>query len=42
MRQPRRYSNPPIEEAVCEFRFLPAEEWDLTMPGRLQSEIGDE
>ncbi len=29
----RRYRNPPIEEALCEFQFVPGPEWDLTMPG---------
>jgi uncharacterized protein (TIGR04255 family) len=28
-----RYRNPPIVEVVCEFRFVPAEPWDLTIPG---------
>jgi len=35
------YDNPPIQEAVCEFTFVPAEdnpEWDLTIPGKLQVE----
>ena len=40
MNQRRRYNRPPIEEAVCEFRFQPGEEWNLTIPGKLQSEIG--
>ena len=39
MSKRRRYKSPPIEEAVCEFRFLPSEEWDLTIPGKLQAEI---
>jgi uncharacterized protein (TIGR04255 family) len=33
------YKNPPIQEAVCEFTFVPLQgepEWDLTLPGRLQ------
>ncbi|RJO63687.1 MAG: TIGR04255 family protein [Myxococcales bacterium] len=33
----RRYKNPPIEEALCEFRFAPGQEWDLTMPGKLHN-----
>lgn len=33
----RRYRNPPIEEALCEFYFDPSEEWDLTIPGKLRS-----
>lgn len=31
----RRYKNPPIEEAVCDFQFAPGTDWDPTMPGRL-------
>ena len=33
------YKNPPIQEAVCEFTFVPLAgdpEWDLTLPGKLQ------
>lgn len=40
--QRRRYKNPPIDEALCEFRFLPDQDWDLTIPGRLHGELGDE
>lgn len=29
------YKNPPIEEALVEFRFVPRQEWDLTIPGKL-------
>ena len=39
MSQRRRYKNPPIEEAVCEFRFRPGDEWNLTIPGKLQAKI---
>jgi uncharacterized protein (TIGR04255 family) len=28
-----KYGNPPIVEVVVEFRFVPAELWDLTVPG---------
>ena len=35
-----RYRSPPIEEAVCEFRFQPSDEWNLTIPGKLQTTIG--
>ena len=38
----RRYKNPPIEEALCELRFVPGQEWDLTIPGKLQTQLGDE
>jgi uncharacterized protein (TIGR04255 family) len=33
------YANAPIQEAVCEFQFVPLQgnpEWDLTLPGKLQ------
>ena len=42
MKQHRRYKNPPIEEALCEFRFAPAPDWDLTIPSKLQAALGDE
>ncbi len=42
MHQHRRYKNPPIEEALCEFRFKPGQDWDFTIPGKLQTEFGDE
>lgn len=35
----REYKNPPIEEALCEIRFVPGSEWDLTMPGRFYEEV---
>ena len=37
-----RYKNPPIEEALCEFRFQSGTSWDLTIPGKLQAALGDE
>ena len=42
MQDRRRYKNPPIEEALCELRFKPGRAWDLTIPGRLQAELGGE
>ena len=42
MQRRRRYKNPPIEEALCEFRFQPDQDWDLTIPGKLHVELGDE
>jgi len=39
MNQRYRYKNPPIVEALCEFRFRPGREWDLTIPGKLQTAI---
>jgi uncharacterized protein (TIGR04255 family) len=41
MAKRRRYKNPPIEEAVCEFRFTPGPEWDLTIPGKLHAVVRD-
>ncbi len=41
MAERRRYRNPPVEEALCEFRFDPSQEWDLTIPGKLQAALGD-
>ncbi len=38
----RRYSNPPIIEALCEFHFKPGLDWNLTMPGKLHTELGDD
>ena len=38
----RRYRNPPIDEAVCEFHFRPGPEWDLTIPGKLHSVLASE
>lgn len=34
--------NPPLVEAVCEFRFDPSDEWDWTVPGRLYDLIREE
>ena len=31
----KKYKNPPIEEAIVEFRFVPGQEWNLTIPGKL-------
>lgn len=39
MTQRRQYKNPPIEEALCEFRFEPSQEWNLTIPGRLHVKL---
>lgn len=38
---PKRYSNPPIIEALCEFQFEPNAAWDLTVPGLIYEEIKD-
>ncbi len=34
-----RYVMPPIVEVVCEFRFVPSEPWDLTVPGLLYDRL---
>ena len=41
MTERRRYKNPPIEEALCEFGFASGPDWDPTIPGKLQAELGD-
>jgi uncharacterized protein (TIGR04255 family) len=35
----RKYSNPPIIEAICEFKFAPSSAWDITVPGLLFEKI---
>ena len=35
----REYDNPPIIEAVCEFRLPPDTQWDLTIPGLVFEEV---
>jgi uncharacterized protein (TIGR04255 family) len=34
-----KYENDPLVEAVCEFRFLPGDPWDLAIPGLVYSKI---
>lgn len=29
------YARPPIEEAIVEFRFIPGQDWNFTIPGKL-------
>ncbi|HEU4386773.1 MAG TPA: TIGR04255 family protein [Blastocatellia bacterium] len=36
---PRRYSNPPLIEAVCEFRLSAESKWDLTVPGLMYERL---
>lgn len=38
----RQYSNPPLEEAVCEFRFRSTDPWDLTVPGMIYSPLAEQ
>lgn len=33
------YVNPPIIEAICEFRFKPSQEWDWTIPGLIYDKV---
>ncbi len=35
----RKYKNPPIVEAVCEFQFDPESEWDIAIPGLLYEKL---
>ena len=35
----KRYKFPPIEEAVCEFRFTTTTDWDLTVLGKLHAQL---
>jgi len=38
----RQYRNPPIHEAVCEIRFAPGREWNLTVPAIFYDKVKDE
>jgi uncharacterized protein (TIGR04255 family) len=35
----RKYANPPLIEAVCEFKFTVQAKWDLTVPGILYEKV---
>ncbi len=35
----RKYKNPPLIEAVCEFQFDPQPEWDIALPGLVYGEL---
>jgi len=37
--QTEKLQSPPVVEALCEFRFIPSERWDWTLPGRLYDKI---
>src|SRR4030081_3698259 len=37
----RQYRNPPIEEALCEVRFVPDPNWNLTLIGALREHLKD-
>jgi len=36
-----RYRNPPVVEAVCEFRYEPSVPWDMAIPGLVYEKIRD-
>ncbi len=38
----RRYKNPPIIEALCEFRFKPGIPWDLAIPGLVYEKVRED
>lgn len=38
----RVYENPPLVEAVCEFRFEPSQPWDWTIPGLIYDQVKSE
>ncbi len=38
----KKYANPPVAEAVCEFRFSQESPWDMTFPGILFENMKDE
>lgn len=38
----KRYKTPPIIEALCECRFIPSQQWDLTIPGLIYEQVKDE
>ena len=38
----RKYRDPPIVEAVCEFRFEPSAPWDLTIPGLIYEKLKED
>lgn len=33
------YENPPLRETVCEFRFAPESQWDLSLPGLIYARL---
>ncbi|PWH17307.1 MAG: hypothetical protein DDG58_08195 [Ardenticatenia bacterium] len=37
----RKYRNPPVIEALCEFQFDPTSSWDLTVPGLVYEQLRD-
>jgi uncharacterized protein (TIGR04255 family) len=35
----RKYKNPPLIEAICEFRFQPSTSWDNSFPAQVQAQL---
>ncbi len=35
----KKYKNPPVVEALCEFQFISDKEWDLTLPGLIYEKV---
>lgn len=38
----REYRRPPIEEAICDIRFVASDAWDVFSPGRIYDELREE
>lgn len=38
----KKYRNPPLVEALCEFQFDPSQLWDLTIPGLFYERVYEE
>jgi uncharacterized protein (TIGR04255 family) len=38
----RRYGNPPLVEALCQFQFEPVQEWDIAVPGLFYQKVQNE
>jgi len=38
----RKYRNPPLVEALCEFLFEPSQPWDITVPGLFYEKVRKE
>lgn len=38
----KKYLNPPIAEAFCDFQFIPNQPWDMTVPGLFYEKIRSE
>lgn len=41
-RMRQNYRKPPIVEALCEFRFVPSQPWDWTIPGLIYTEVKED